>query len=168
MQDEPNTIDQATAALRGQSWAASPAVSRLRTDVRSGENFLMTTTAGKLPDLFVGGVVIEWGFEVVRNKAVAFHAWLVQNETQLASEAPAGVQYRGTYGVFAQSDNSLGAYRTIWAFDSMATMDVLAKEVANGTAFGKRMQELTAFRDESIGASRSQQIYHPAATAQRT
>ena len=173
MTDAPNAFSAndpaglAAASLRSPVWATPPAVARLRTDVRSGENFLIATS-GNLPPLFIGPVVIEWGFEVQRESSGAFHAWLTANETNLAAECPAGVAYRGTYGVFAQSNDSLGGYRTVWSFDSLAALEPLSSEVANATGFAKRMQELTAFRDERIGASRSQQIYHPAATATRT
>lgn len=162
-----NPIDAATAALRGQTWATPPAVARLRTDVRSGENFLIAAT-GALPPLFIGAVMIEWGFEVPREQSDAFHAWLAENEADLAAACPPGVQYRGTYGVFAQSIDTLGAYRTIWTFESLAAMETLAAEVGNATPFGTRLKALTAFRDERIGASRSQQILHPAASAKRT
>lgn len=167
MENERDSVELATRVLRGETWASPPSVSRLRTDVRSGENFLIATS-GTLPDLFIGAVIVEWGFEVPREKSGALHTWLAENETNLASECPSGVQYRGTYGVFAQSENTLGAYRTIWSFASLSAMELLAKEVASGSSFGKRLQALTGFRDESIGASRSQQIYHPAATSQRT
>lgn len=168
MSNEHDAIDLATSVMKGQTWASPPAVARLRSDVRSGENFLITAGTGDLPDLFIGAVIVEWGFEVTRAQADAFHTWLAENEKSLAAECPTGVRYRGTYGVFAQSDNSFGAYRTVWAFSSLASMELLAGEVGAGSSFGKRMQALTGFRDESIGAARSQQIYHPAATAQRT
>lgn len=167
MTEEHGSVDLATQLMRGQRWATAPKVSPLRSDIRSGENFLIATS-GNLPELFIGAVVVEWGFEVPRDKAASFHTWLSENETSLASECPAGVQYRGTYGVFAQSERTLGSYRTVWSFASLAALELLAREVAEGSSFGNRVQALTAFRDESIGASRSQQIYHPAANAQRT
>jgi hypothetical protein len=167
MANETDPAALAAQALRSQVWARPPEVARLRSDVRSGENFLIAMAAG-LPDLFIGGVVIEWGFEVPKNSAEAFHAWLVENEKSLAAQCPTGVQYRGTYGVFAQSHQTLGAYRTVWAFDTLASLEILAQEVAKKSAFGQLVQALSDFRDESIGASRSQQIYHPAATAIRT
>lgn len=167
MTQSTDPADLAAAVLQNQAWSAPPAVARLRTDVRSGENFLIATS-GSLPPLFIGAVVMEWGFEVPREQADAFHTWLQANEQALAAECPAGVRYCGTYGVFAQSDNALGAYRTVWAFDSLAALETLSAEVAHGASFAKRIAELTAFRDERIGAARSQQIYHPAATAVRT
>lgn len=167
MTQERDPVDLAAQALQQQIWASPPEVARLRSDVRSGESFLITP-GGALPSLFVGAVVIEWGFDVPKDKADGFHQWLIENEKALADECPAGVHYRGTYGVFAQSDRDLGVYRTVWAFDSLATMELLGKAVAEASPFGLRLQGLTAFRDESQGAGRSQQIYHPAATAQRT
>ena len=167
MQNETDPVELAASVLRGQHWASPPAVSRLRTDVRSGENFLIATS-GNLPELFIGAVIVEWGFEVSRDKADRFHAWLAENEKSLAAECPTGVQYRGTYGVFAQSGSGLGSYRSVWAFASLGTMELLAKEVGDGSSFGKRLRALIGFRDESVGASRSQQIYLPAATSTRT
>jgi hypothetical protein len=167
MANEIDPVELAAQALRREAWASPPAVARLRTDVRSGENFLIATS-GQLPELFIGSVVIEWGFDVAKEKSKDFHDWLGQNEKSLAAQCPPGVQYRGTYGVFAQSDNSLGEYRTVWAFDSLATMEQLAAEVSKGSDFGKLVQALSAFRNDIPGASRSQQIYHPAATAVRT
>ena len=167
MTEEHGPVDLATQVMKNQRWATAPKVSPLRSDIRSGENFLIATS-GNLPELFIGSVVVEWGFEVPRDRAAAFHTWLTENETSLASECPAGMQYRGTYGVFAQSERTLGSYRTVWSFASLAALDLLAKEAAAGSSFGNRVQALTAFRDESIGVSRSQQIYLPAANAQRT
>lgn len=167
MTESNDPADLAAAVLQNQGWASAPSVSRLRTDVRSGENFLIATS-GSLPPLFIGAVVMEWGFEVAREQSEGFHTWLQANEQALAAECPAGVRYCGTYGVFAQSEMSLGGYRTVWAFDSLAAMEALSGEVAAGGSFGKRVGELTGFRDERIGAARSQQIYHPAATAVRT
>ena len=167
MSDDRENVDLATDLLKGQLWASAPSVSRLRTDVRSGENFLIASS-GQLPELFIGPVVMEWGFEVIRDKSDAFHAWLAQNETGLAADCPSGLQYRGTYGVFAQSERTLGSYRTIWSFDSLGALELLGQEVEKDTSLGKRLKELVSFRDESIGASRSQQIYHPAANSRRT
>jgi hypothetical protein len=167
MEHEIDPVELAAQALQSQAWVSPPAVARLRTDVRSGENFLIATS-GTLPDLFVGSIVIEWGYDVAKEKSADFHTWLGQNEKTLAAQCPTGVQYRGTYAVFAQSDNSLGEYRTVWAFDSLATMEQLAAEVSKGSDFGKLVQALSGFRNDVPGASRSQQIYHPAATAVRT
>lgn len=168
MTGERDSVEAATDLLRRQRWAVGPSVSRLRTDVRSGENFLLATPEGQLPDFLLGKVVVEWGYEVTRAESDAFHAWLAANEDALAKGCPSGVTYLGTYGVFAQSERTLGAYRTIWAFESLGSLESLAREVSVSSEFGKRLAELIGFRDESIGASRSQQIYQPAAGAVRT
>jgi len=81
---------------------------------------------------------------------------------------PVGVTYLGTYAVFAQSDLSLGSYRTARVF---ATFDAIqnmgAKCAIPGSDFERLLNELTSFRDGRIGAGRSEQMYQPASPARR-
>ncbi|MGE0223212.1 MAG: hypothetical protein AB7F35_14320 [Acetobacteraceae bacterium] len=170
------SLDAATALLRAGGAIAPPEVDEVVSVIRSGDQFLLSPTPGSpqsgtthgLPDFFVGAVVIEWGYEVEPQSAAQFRRWLQDNEATLASQVPEGISYRGTYAVFAQSDLSLGAYRTVWAFaslDALQKMDMACGD--DSSVFGRLVKELASFRDQRIGASRSQQIYQPAAISRR-
>jgi hypothetical protein len=166
MTDQTNdSLDAATELLRGARQLSPPTVEPLRSEVRSGENFLLT--GGAAPANFVGKLIVEWGFEVSPGQVPQFHQFLAANEAAIHQESPDGVHYKGTYAVWAQSNMLLGNYRTIWAFDEIADLGKLAAAVAGNTAFGQLLKQLTAFRDTSIGASRSQQMYQVAASAQQ-
>ncbi|WP_428486451.1 hypothetical protein [Rhodopila sp.] len=166
MTTEHSSLDTAAALLAGSSMIPAPAVERLRSEVRSGENFLLTSPTAAAN--FIGNFVVEWGFEVKPAQVPEFHEFLIDNEMTLHQESPDGVSYKGTYAVWAQSAMQLGSYRTIWAFDELADMAKLAHAMANDTEFARLLKRLTAFRDTTIGASRSQQMYQPAASARQT
>lgn len=166
MSERTNAHDATMALLFGGAQIPEPVVERLRSDIRSGENFLLT--GGAVPANFIGNLVVEWGYEVAPAQVASFHQFLVANEATLHQECPTGVQYKGTYAVWSQSNMTLGSYRTVWAFTALADMEKLAAAVAGNTLFGQRLKALTAFRDTSIGASRSQQMYERAATATTT
>jgi hypothetical protein len=166
MTNKNSGVDAAAALLAGASVFPAPAVEQLRSEVRSGENFLLGNPSAAAN--FIGNLIIEWGYEVDPARVAAFHQWLVDNEMTLHQESPDGVYYKGTYVVWVQSNMQLGAYRTIWAFNELSDMTRLAHAAANDTVFGRLLKQLTGFRDTSIGSSRSQQMYQPAAGAQQT
>ena len=72
--------------------------------IRSGDSFLIGTP-GPVPTapagMFIAPLVVEWGYDVEYERARQFQRWLHDNEPAIASSAPAGVSYRGTYAVFA-------------------------------------------------------------------
>ena len=113
MSDSP-ALDAVLALLSDGGSIAPPAVSEVVSVIRSGDSFLIappglapTAPAG----MFIAPLVMEWGYDVEYDRARQFQRWLQDNEPALASSAPAGVSYRGTYAVFAESDLSLGSYR---------------------------------------------------------
>ncbi len=166
------SVDAIAALLQRDGVIPPPNVTELVSVIRSGEQFLLAPPApgpvvGQTA-LFVAPVVIEWGFDVEDSKAKQFRRWLEDNEPTLAGCVPTGVHYRGTYAVFASSNPSLGAYRAIWAFDTLDALNSLHQQCSQtGSQFGRLVEELISFRDQRIGAGRSQQIYQPACQALR-
>lgn len=178
---DQTSLDQIQALLRDADGSIGPpTVEPLRSVIRSGENFLFGGQApgviaaagaaapGQAVCNFVGPLVIEWGYAVADDRAAQFRRWLELHESQLSQAAPEGVQYRGTYAVVAQSDLSLGDYRTVWVFASIGATAAMDTACGNGGRFAQLVAELNSFRDRRIGAARSQQIYQPAAHTQRT
>lgn len=178
---EQTSLDLIQALLRDSSGAIDPpAVEPLRSVIRSGEAFLFSGQApgmlgpGPVPPAcqhpmeHLGCLLCEWGFSVMPEHAAQFHRWLEVNEAELSQVAPQGVRYRGTYAVVAQSDLSLGDYRSIWVFDSVAAAVTMDQACAAGGRFAQLLAELNSFRDRRIGATRSQQMYQPAAHTRRS
>ncbi|HEX5327118.1 MAG TPA: hypothetical protein VFW75_10660 [Acetobacteraceae bacterium] len=167
------SLETVTELLRRAGAIAPPAVAQVISVIRSGDQFLIAPpgpapAAGVPSSLFIAPLVIEWGYDVEYDRARQFQRWLQDNEPALASSAPKGVTYRGTYAVFAESDLSLGSYRTVWGFDSfdgLQAMHGLCSQA--GSQFARLVDELNSFRDRRIGAGSSQQIYQPAAQALR-
>jgi hypothetical protein len=177
---EDTPIDGIRSLLRGPSGAIdAPAVDPLRSVIRSGENFLFggqnagtvaapaAQPAPAQPVTRIGAVVLEWGFSVRDEVAAQFRRWLEDNEDELRQVTPQGVRYLGTFAVVAQSDLSLGDYRTIWSADSIAETTAMEASFVAGGRFGQLLTELNSFRDRRIGAGRSQQIYQPAASTHK-
>lgn len=171
MNQDPS-VDAIAALLQSDGVIEPPRVTELVSVIRSGEQFVLGPsspgpTVGQTT-LFIGPLVIEWGFDVEDSKAQQFRRWLQDNEAALANAVPTGVQYRGTYAVFASAHPSLGAYRTIWALDTLDALNSFYGECSQtGSQFGRLVLELNSFRDRRIGAGRGQQIYQPAAQALR-
>lgn len=161
MTDRNTALDHAAALLAGGMQVPEPVVERLRSEVRSGENFLIG--GGQAQANFIGTIVIEWGYDVAAGDAQNFRDFLLANELSLHQECPGGVHYRGTYAVWSQSIGQLGQYRTVWAFDSLADFAKIEQAVSGETLFGQLIRQLTAYRSTAAGASRSQQMYQPAA-----
>ncbi len=161
MTDRNDALDLAASLLAGGMRVPEPVVERLRSEVRSGENFLIG--GGQAQQNFIGTIVIEWGYDVAPDKAQDFRNFLLAKEPTMSQECPGGVHYRGTYAVWSQSVAQLGQYRTVWAFDSLADLAKVEQAVSGATIFGQLVRELTAYRSAAAGASRSQQMYQPAA-----
>jgi hypothetical protein len=160
MTNRTSALDAATMLLNGASPIPSPVVEPLRSEVRSGERFLIGNSEAAAN--FIGNLVVEWGYEVHPDHVSRFRQFLIDHELTLHQECPDGVFYKGTYAVWTQSNMLLGGYRTVWAFNELADMAKLSVEAAGDKVFGRLLKQLTAFRDASIGASRSQQMYQPA------
>ena len=176
MTDPTNPIAMAEAMLRGGR-LDPPRVDPLVSVVRSGEQFLIIGS-GQVSAVGLGSVVVEWGYEVAADRRALFQEFLANFEGQLDTAVPPGVTYRGTYAVFQQSERSLGSFRTIWSFGSLADLQTLTDEVAatvlpapiNTAAFaaatwswGQLVRILLDFRDTDYAAGRSQVILQPAA-----
>jgi hypothetical protein len=170
MSDNPS-LDAVLALLSDGGPIPPPTVSEVVSVIRSGDSFLIgppgpvpTAPAG----MFIAPLVVEWGYDVEYDRARQFQRWLQDNEPALANSTPAGVSYRGTYAVFAESDLSLGSYRTVWGFDSFDAMQSMHVDCSQpGSQLGRLVDELNSFRDRRIGAGRSQQFYQPAAQSLR-
>ena len=165
-------LRQIKTLIRDQHALAKPRVDHLRPEVRTGDSIVLGAR-GSLPAdeaVYVGKLVVEWGFDVRADKEAQFFQWLRDSEADLATEAQTlqGVAYRGTYAVANQSDKGCGNYRTIWTFVSLGAMEVFNNAVADGnTALNRLVIELRAFRDKSDQAGRSQAWYQPAAATIR-
>ena len=165
-------LRQIRALIKDQQALAKPRVDYLRPEVRTGDSMVLGAR-GPLPAddaVYVGKLVVQWGFDVSAENEDQFRQWLEDNENDLATAAPAlgEVAYRGTYAVTNYSDKGCGNYRTIWAFGSLGAMEVFNNAVADDTtALHRLVTELRAFRDKSDQAGRSQAWYQPAAATIR-
>lgn len=80
------------------------------------------------PHLFAG-LFVKWVFSVPPEEIRDFHAWLRENETEIATGLRGlgrGVNYKGTYGVATTQDagyTRIPRYRTYWTFESRALME---------------------------------------------
>lgn len=153
-----------------------PAVDPVRSVIRSGDQFLLSgqiehSLTPQPPDapsaIFIGALVVEWGYEVDYAQGDQYARWLADNERELADLVPEGVAYRGTYAVLTQTNLELGSYRTVWAYASLAALQAMDVGLAGGGRFAELLQEMTSFRDRRIGASRSAQFYQPAGQTRR-
>jgi hypothetical protein len=170
----PKSLETALSLLKEGGAIAPPAVDELVSVIRSGEAFLINPTetgprAAARSMHWPPAFIIEWGYDVEFERAAQFHRWLQDNEPLLTTCMPQGVIYLGTYAVFAQSEQSLGAYRTVWGFATFEAMQAMggAQGVAGYSDFNRLLNELISFRDHRIGAGRSQQMYQPAGSARR-
>lgn len=174
---DPSSFSQLLSVLGQTNALAAPSVDKVRSVIRSGDQFLIggqtehppcDAKEGVVVSPFLGAVVVEWGFDVEHHLAAQFARWLADNEPELRLTTPTGCHYWGTYAVFAQNDMSQGAYRTVWAYTNLQSMTALNDAVgATGSRFAILIAELNSFRDRRIGAGRSQQIYQPAAHSTR-
>ena len=82
---------------------------------------------------------------------------------------PVGVTYlEQAYAVFAQSDLSLGSYRTVWGFATFDAMQNMgAKCAIPGSDFERLLNELTSFRGVAFATAKLEQMYQPASPARR-
>lgn len=168
--NEANGAVAAAALLSVGGGMEPPSVEPLRSTVRSGEQFAIVPTGAPLPEFFVGWMLVEWGYDATDPDAL--RQWLENNEFQLRQSIPpnAPFRYRGTYAVFTQSEQSLGSFRTLWAFDSLDAMQKMTEEASKPAAqsqFGVLLKQLMDHRDQRPGARRSQQFLQPAAFSRR-
>ena len=160
-------------------------------EVRTGERFIISDPLrgfrGQPPhyvvqerltsgEVYIGGIVVEWGFDIKTGCEYAFHRWLLDNELDLYNARPDnGVRYSGTYAVHAASERNAGSYRTVWAFDSFANFDDFGAAMGERyptrepvTAFGELVREFFSFWDRDSQAHRSQQTLVLAVSSQAT
>lgn len=178
---DPSSLSTVLGLIQGAHQLEPPVIEAVKSVIRSGDQFLIGGQTETLPSKdtslattgqskYLGGVVIEWGYDVDPDLSAAFHRWLEDNEDELRGATPQGAHYWGTYAVFAESQQSLGLYRTVWAYENFAALSKINEQQTAdpSSRFAVLMGELTAFRDRRIGAGRSQQIYQPAAFTKRT
>lgn len=173
------------AALTRLDRLDPPALEALDPVIRSGDQFLLRdplageaagSTPGESAKLrldkgAIGSLVVEWGYDVPQEKLVDFMTWLQVNEPALLDHNAAGgvnVRYRGTYAVFSSSEKGSGQFRTIWSYRVFSDLDELSNEFVRRTSFANLVAQLRSFFDTRPGASRSQQIYLLASSAQLT
>jgi len=160
-------------------------------EVRTGERFIISDPLrgfrGQPPqyviqerlasrEVYIGGIVVEWGFDIKLDHEDAFHRWLLDNELDLYNARPDdGVRYAGTYAVHAASERNAGNYRTVWAFNSFANFDDFGAAMGEKyptrepiTAFGELVREFFSFWDRDSEAHRSQQTLVLAVSSQAT
>ena len=160
-------------------------------EVRTGERFIISDPLrgfrGHPPqyvvqerlsnrEVYIGGIVVEWGFDIKAGHEDAFHRWLLDNELDLYNARPDdGVRYAGTYAVHAASEHKAGNYRTVWAFDSFANFDDFGAAMGEryptrepSTAFGELVREFFSFWDRGSEVHRSQQTLVLAVSSQAT
>jgi hypothetical protein len=119
----------------------------------------------KQGEVYIGGIVVEWGFDIRVGREAAFHRWLLDNEQDLYDTRPDNeVRYQGTYAVHSTSEPDAGSYRTVWAFDSFENFDDFGAAMANRypheepiTLFGDLLREFFSFWDNASKAYHSQQ-----------
>ncbi len=178
--------------LIGRHGPSADAVAKpVEIELRSGEKFIVADPLRGLrrqpiqhvvqdrlteDDVYVGGILVEWGFDVIRGWEPAFHRWLLDNELDLYTSRPSdGVRYRGTYSVHTSTDRQGGAYRTIWAFDGFENFDDFGAALADQyptdapvSVFGELVREFFSFWYHDPSARRSQQILVIAAASNPT
>lgn len=160
MTDHSDPAAAAEALLRAQGHVPAASVTPLVSVVRSGEQFLILAPSGGNADANpFGRILVEWGYEVPKDKHAAFQAFLKTAHVMLRAPSIPGVQYLGTYTVFQQSERTLGSFRTIWSFQNLGQMEQMTAKVADpNDAWGKAVKELMQFRDNDYAAGRSQVI----------
>jgi hypothetical protein len=172
------SIVEGLIATRGPQERAR--IEPVSVEIRSSERFIISDplrgVRGQPPqyvvqerlqsgEVYIGGIVVEWGFDIRAGREDAFHRWLLDNEQDLYSARPDnGVRYKGTYAVHSASDPDAGSYRTIWAFDSFSNFDDFGAAMAKRyphqepiTAFGDLLREYFSFWDNDSKAYHSQQ-----------
>jgi hypothetical protein len=162
---EPFNPDAAEALLRAQGRVAPASATPLVSVVRSGEQFLILPPDGNAADLGpLGRLVLEWGYEVPRERHAEFQAFLRDSNGLLSASSVPGLRYLGTYTVFQQSERSLGSFRTLWDFQRLSQMEDMSARAADaGDEWGQAVKALMAFRDSDYAAGRSQVILQLAA-----
>ncbi|MBR0645647.1 hypothetical protein [Plastoroseomonas hellenica] len=160
MTDHSDAAAAAEALLRAQGQVPAASVTPLVSVVRSGEQFLILAPSGGGQSAGpLGRILIEWGYEVPKDKHPAFQAFLKSAHVTLRAPSVAGIEYLGTYTVFQQSDRKLGSFRTIWGYQNLSQMEQMTAKVADpNDAWGKAVKELMQFRDADYAAGRSQVI----------
>lgn len=151
--------------MRQQATLGAPKVHHLRPYIRSGEQFIFSGIDDRT-GTFLGGLVIEWGYDVKDNKHDAFRKWLDSKEDSLRQAASnAGrFAYRGTYAVVNNPHRRSGDYRTIWTYEDSNALGEFNQALARQPSdFRDLMQEFLWFVDrENVHAGLSETWFQPA------
>jgi len=81
--------------------------------------------------------IAEQGFDVKKGQSAEFQQWLVDNEAELASACPEGVEYMGTFANIFSSEKGSGSYRRLWGMESYGAMDNFANAMKEGGTFAR-------------------------------
>lgn len=85
--------------------------------------------------------IIESGFTCLPGKTVQMQEWLAANEEKIATSAPDGCRYLGTFVAIYTSEKAAGDYRQLWEVDSYGAQDAFAAAMKEGGTFAVLMDE---------------------------
>lgn len=93
--------------------------------------------------------ISEQGFEVKKGQSAEFQQWLMNNEAELASACPEGIEYMGTFANIFSSEKNSGSYRTLWAMESYGAMDNFTDAMKEGGTFAQLVDAMARFSLDS-------------------
>jgi hypothetical protein len=163
-----DNLDIVKAMIRRRNTLEAPSIDLIAPEVRTAMTFRVSSTILKdvkdriAKGTHLGQFVVEWGYDVAIDNVAEFQAKLNDIEKKLATKAPNGVVYKGTFLVYMSSDKTGGRYRTFWAFDSLAGIEAMGADAAD-KGFKLAVAALGSFVDRSNGAGITQSLYQTAA-----
>jgi len=89
--------------------------------------------------------ISEQGFDVKKGQSAEFQQWLVDNEAELASACPEGVEYLGTFANVFSSEKGSGSFRTLWALVSYGALDRFTDAIKEGGTFARLVDAMAKF-----------------------
>lgn len=102
--------------------------------------------------------IAQFGSDLKEGKAAEFQEWLNDNEKELANAHPAGTRYIGTFFTI-YGDRHAGGVQMFVELDSYGAQDALAAEgLQPDSVFGKLVNEMMAFLDQS-GSNGTSALY---------
>lgn len=104
-------------------------------------------------------------YDIAEGKALEFQEWLAANEKELAANCPDGVEYMGTFVAIYSSTPAIGAWRSMWRFDSYGAQDAFAAAMKQDGIFAKLMSEAVAFGDNRNDARTGAELLKAAVDA---
>ncbi|MDH3260944.1 MAG: hypothetical protein OEM81_01330 [Acidimicrobiia bacterium] len=110
--------------------------------------------------------ISEQGFDIKKGQSVEFQQWLMDNEGELASACPAGVEYVGTFANVFSSEKDSGSFRTLWAMESYGALDNFTDAMKEGGTFAQLVDAMAKFGlDSADGGDWSSSLSRRVTTA---